>query len=354
MMLTFFMGSYTEYLLPDFGGTGLGIYTVQMNTETGGLKALYSIEARNPSYLALSDDGRMLYCNTELAEDENPVVKAFMINKDFSLQFVNEQVIPGGYPCHIKTYTNNALVACYATGNVLQFPLDPAGKVMPLKNEHHHSGSSINKVRQEAPHPHQIAIHPNQKDIFVCDLGIDTIKTYRFEGDMLMADASKDTKVSSGGGPRHMVFDPNGTLAYVLNELSGEVSVLEKGEGHFKQIGSYSSLPEDYSEVPSGSAIRILPNGKFLYAANRKVEAITIFKIIDRELQLVDIQYTGGAELREFNITPNGEWLIACHQNSHDTVVYKVQENGKLEERYRTKEFLSPVCIVFPDNDVTK
>ena len=346
-MLTFFIGSYTEYPIPGFGGIGKGIYTVQMNTETGKLTTLHTEKARNPSYLAISDDNRFLYCNTEIDESENPKVRAYGINPDFSLGFLNEQPISGGFPCHITIHENNVLVACYATGNVLQFPLDPSGKVMEAKYEVRHKGSSINKLRQKEPHAHQVAIHPNKKDIYVCDLGIDTIKAYLLKNGKILSNTGKDCLVSKGGGPRHMVFNNDGSMAYVLNELTGGVSVLQNKNGSLREIKTYPSLPEDFKKVPSASAIRLHPNGKYLYAGNRTLEAITIFAIVDNTLQLITYQHTNGDELREFNITPDGKWLIACHQNSHDTVVYKIQEDGKLIETYRTKEILSPVCVVF-------
>jgi 6-phosphogluconolactonase len=277
------------------------------------------------------------------------MVRAYRINGDFSLEFLNEQSISGGYPCHIVVHNNNIFVACYATGNVLQFPLDVSGKVLECKKDHKHIGSSSNKSRQEAPHAHQVAFHPNQEDMYVCDLGIDTIKAYHFEGEDLVPNESKDCEVSKGGGPRHLVFNKDGSLTYVLNELTGNVSILKDKGDIFEQISVHNSLPNDYKGKPSSSAIRIHPNGRFLYTADRGAEAITILTIIEDELEVIDYKYTQGKELREFNITPDGNWLIACHQNSHDTVVYKIQEDGRLKETYRTKEILSPVCVVFPN-----
>ncbi|WP_299537491.1 lactonase family protein [Ulvibacterium sp.] len=347
-MLTFFIGSYTEYIVPGFGGIGHGIYTVQLNTDTGGLVTLRTEKTRNPSYLTISDDTKFLYCVTELDESEAPKVRAYRINTDFSLEFLNEQSISGGYPCHLVIHENNILVACYASGSVIQFPLDASGKLMEAKNACNHKGSSVNKERQEAPHAHQVAIHPNKKDIYVCDLGIDTIKAYRLEGTELAPNETKDCEVSLGGGPRHMVFNMEGSLAYVLNELTGTLSVVQNRNGLFEETKTYATLPEDYKGTPSASAIRLHPNGKYLYVANRQLDALTIYRIVDDELELLDYQYTKGKEIREFNITPDGKWLIACHQNSHDTVVYKIQEDGRLLETYRTQEILSPVCVVFP------
>lgn len=346
-MLTLFIGSYTEFIVPGFGGTGHGIYTVQLDTETGKLNTLYTQAVRNPSYLVLSADNRFLYSTSELDKNDNPKVSAYAVKEDFSLEFLNEQSVPGGFPCHIITYGNSLLLACYQTGNVLQYPLESSGKIGPLQNNHAHAGSSINTKRQESPHAHQVVIHPETENVYVCDLGIDTIKAYRFQENDLEPIPNKDCAVTSGGGPRHLVFNTKGNLAYVMNELTGAISVLEKQGGVFHQINTFASLPKTYTGKPSGSAIRIHPNGNYLYAANRTLDALTIFAIRDKQLETIDYQYTKGKEIREFNITPDGRWLIACHQNSHDTVVYGIRDDGRLEERYRTQTILSPVCIAF-------
>ena len=347
-MLTFFIGSYTEYPIPGFGGIGHGIYTVQLNNETGELIIVHTENACNPSYLTISNDNRFLYCNTELDEKDCPKVKAYKIKNDFSLELLNERPISGGYPCHITTYNNNILVACYATGNILQFPLDASGKLLRCQKNYYHEGSSVNEARQEAPHAHQVVIHPNTEDIYVCDLGLDTIKAYSFQDSELVPNKEKDIMLTKGGGPRHLVFNKGGSLAYVLNELTGAISVLKNKRGNLEELNTYGTLPSNYKGVPSGSAIRIHPTGKFLYAANRKLEAITIFNIKEDTLEVLDYQYTLGNEVRDFNITHDGNWLITCHQDSHDTVVYRIQPDGTLLEAYRTKEILSPVCVVFP------
>lgn len=346
-MLTFFIGSYTEWLLPDFGGTGYGIYTVQLDTDAGTLSILHKMASRNPSYLALNKERSCLYAVTELDQKDQPQVKAFQIQEDDSLVFLNEQAIKGSYPCHLIAHAGSVMVACYMSGNVLQFPVKASGELLLGKSNFHHKGSSINTKRQEAAHAHQVAIHPNGRDVYVCDLGTDQLKAYQLQENALSPNPINDVSVSKGGGPRHMVFEHSGNLAYVVNELSGRVSILESQKGIFKEIKTYNALPNDYHGPASGSAIRLHPNGQYLYVANRKAEAITIFQVIGKTLKTIAHQYTQGAELREFNITPDGYWLIACHQNSHDTVVYQIREDGRLIEKYRTQEIKSPVCIAF-------
>lgn len=345
--VSFFIGSYTEYPIPGFGGIGHGIYSVELHTKTGELSIRHTIKSRNPSYLAKSTNNGFLYAVSELDESSNPKVRSFTINDDSSLSFLNEQAIPGGYPCHIISKDNNVMVACYVTGNLLHYITSVNGALMPNVTEFQHSGSSVHKERQEGPHAHQVAMHPNGKEVYVCDLGIDTIKAYKLEENVLVPNLIKDCKVSKGSGPRHLVFNKKGDRAYVLNELTGTVAILEHRQDSFMAIKEYTTLPETFKGKPSASAIRLHPNGKFLYTANRNLEAITVFKLEGGSLETINYQYTNGEELRAFNISPDGKWLIACHQNSHDTVVYAIKDDGKLKEQYRTTDILSPVCVAF-------
>jgi 6-phosphogluconolactonase len=346
-IISFFIGSYTEYPVPGFGGIGKGIYSVDLNTETGELSVQHTKISRNPSYLAISDGNKFLYAVSELDESTNPQVRSFEIQEDGSLSFLNERPIPGGYPCHIISEGNNVMVACYATGNLLHYTTTDKGEFEPKWTEFQHEGSSINQERQEGPHAHQVVLHPNGKDVYVCDMGIDVIKVYLLKNNTLLPNPKKDGNIKAGSGPRHVVFNKKGDWAYVINELTGTVTVMEHTSDNFKAVNEYNTLPASYKDTPSSSAIRLHPNEKYLYAANRTLEAITIFRVDGPSLEILDYQYTKGEVLREFNISPDGNWLIACHQNSHDTVVYRIEDDGTLEEKYRTTEILSPVCISF-------
>tara|TARA_R110002049_G_scaffold74196_1_gene191537 strand:+ start:830 stop:1897 length:1068 start_codon:yes stop_codon:yes gene_type:complete len=346
-MLTFFVGSYTTSINLETVSMGNGIYSLILNTNTGEINVLSTENCRNPSYLTISDKEKILYCITEVSELDNPKVIAYDINNDFSLSLLNQQSINGGYPCHLEKLGSNIIVACYGTGNVIQFPIKGSGKLKVNNKNYYHRGSGVVINRQQSPHAHQIVMQPITNNIYVCDLGIDFIKAYSLENGSLYPIETKDIKMPDGSGPRHLVFNKNGNLAYVLNELSGAVLVLKNKNGSFKSLYSYNSLPKEYLGKPSSSAIRLHPNGLFLYTANRILEAITIFKVVADKLQLIGFHYTRGKELREFNISPDGKWLIACHQNSHDIVVFRIMENGTLEEISRTKKIRSPVCVVF-------
>lgn len=340
-----YIGSYTELITNDFGGHGKGIYTVNLDEKTGKLYHLHTCKTLNPAYLTISDNKRFLYTITEVLEEKKPKVKAYKITSYFSLKFINELDIPGGLPCHISFHNNFVFVACYGSGNFLCYETNNQGELVKQTYNFLHSGSSINKERQEGPHAHQSMIHPGRQHVFVPDLGIDQVNVYTIEGYVISK--AYNINIPKGEGPRHIVFNKTGQLGYLLNELTGDVSILKKEEKHFKFYKNIKSLPRTFNEIPGASAIRLHPKKPYLYVANRTIDTITIFKTINEDLHLIGYQYTNGKTLREFNISPDGVWLIACLQDSDETVVYKIQQEGTLQEVSRTQTFLSPVCVGF-------
>ncbi|GAA4947345.1 lactonase family protein [Algibacter agarivorans] len=343
--LIFFIGSYTEMLTPNFGGSGKGVSTVSLNLNSGVIEFLNAYMVRNPAYLTANNG--YLYAVTEVEDINAPKVSSFKILDDFSLKFVNEQPLDGSLPCHINTVNNNLLVACYGSGNLVFFPLGAKGTILGCSHNFVHKGKSINKDRQEAPHAHQAVVHPDGERVFVTDLGIDKIKVYRLKEGILEGLPEKDISIPKGNGPRHMVFNTEGNLCYVMNELTGKIAILKYKEDKFYFEKLYDALPASFTGVPSGSAIRIHPNGAYLYAANRTVDVITIFEIKNEELHMLAYQLTNGKTLREFNITPDGNWLIACLQDSNEVINYAITASGLLEEKSRTNSIVSPVCVCF-------
>ncbi len=343
--LHFYIGSYTEMLAEDFGGSGKGIYVLELNLDTGEIKLLSTYKLTNPAYLTVN--ASHVYAISEVEEYKHPKVSAFKIKDHGVLEFVNEQHVEGSLPCHINIQHKTLLVACYGSGNVLSFPVDNEGKILKHNYNFKHTGKSINMERQEAPHAHQVVIHPEREEVFVPDLGIDKIKVYQFNNQVLTPMPRLDIDIPKGNGPRHMVFHRNGNLAYVMNELTGNVTVLKLEGDKFQYKDSYKSLPQTFTETPSGAAIRIHPNGKYLYVANRTIDSITIFKIQGESLELLDYQYTNGTTIREFNITPDGNWLIACLQDSNEVISYSILSSGLLQEKQRNTTIISPVCVCF-------
>lgn len=344
-----FAGAYTEEVGPGLSGSGIGICSFQFNNTTGELSLLHSYKNRNTGYLCITKNKKFLYTFQEVSSLENPVVLAFEIQPDFSLKEINRLPISGGLPCHISLLNKDELVGvtCYQTGTVNIFSLDENGFLIDEIQVIQHLGNSVNKARQECAHAHMIV--ENQQEIFVPDLGIDAIVTYKFSQEKKLT-LVENTKINipKGEGPRHVVFHPSNNFAYVMNELTGSISILEKSDNTFSVEEVVNSLPSSYEGTPSGAAIKMSFDGKFLYASNRGSNTIAIFSVNSETgyLTLINQQEVFGITPRDFTISPNNKWLIVANQDTNNLVVFKRNEtSGELNKQFELKGVNSVVCL---------
>ena len=345
--MIFYTGSYTQDETPALKPEGKGIGCFTLDIESGKVELLQYTKQRSPSYLVISDDKKYLYAIEEMFEDLSPQVFAYRINQDGKLSLLNSQKIKGDYACHLAIVKDQLVVASYVSGNVLSFQIREDGSLAPFHQEIKHSGTGPNKERQEAAHAHMI--YPIESDqMFVLDLTLDKAKAYHLnsETEKWFENSNKDIAIDAGAGARHMVMDKAKKFAYVLSELSGEVFIVKTGNDQNEIVQKISFVPESYKGDFGGAAIRLHPNGEFLYASCRGADTIAIFKIDkdSNKLTLVTCQSTEGRTPRDFNIDPSGKWLIVANQDSNTLVIFEIdQKTGKLR-------FTSKVTVETPVN----
>lgn len=333
-MTLFYTGSYTQDGSPAANPTGKGIGCFQLNTETGEVTLLHYTKQRNPSYLVVSDDKKYLYAVEEMVENLYPELHAYKIEEGGALSLLNTQKIAGDYACHLAIVQDRLVVANYVSGNALSYPILEDGSLASCSQEIKHSGTGPNKERQEAAHAHMIYPFQNDK-MYVVDLTLDAAKAYQLGAESKKWEAipALDITIEAGSGARHMVMDDQEAFAFVLSELTGEIFVADLQNNENKIIQKVSYIPEKYDGAIGGAALRIHPNGKFLYASNRSSATIAIFKIDEttKQLSVVDFQYADGKTPRDFNIDPTGKWLIAANQDTNTLVVFEIdQKKGTL------------------------
>lgn len=349
-----FVGCYTKKITDELVGKGKGIYCFDFDQVKGKLNLLDITVSLNPSYLTISEDGKYLYAVEEIPIEESPKIRAFRINPEDSkdsLTLINEQELPGSYSCHLALLESQKylIVAAYMSGNVLVYPIDDNGALLSLNQNILHYGIGPNTIRQEAPHVHMIQ-PVNKNGFYAVDLGLDTAKYYEFDqsNNKFMSVIEIDLEIKKGAGARHMVFHPNGNYAFVFSELTSEVFSFKKSGEKMELIQSISSLPDEVKTTPAGAAIKIHPNGKYLYVSNRGYNSISIYKF-DREtekLTLVSNINSGGKTPRDFNIDPLGNWLLVANQDSDNIMVFKVnQDDGLLKKHLENYDVKTGCCI---------
>ena len=153
--------------------------------------------------------------------------------------------------------------------------------------------------------------------------------------------------IEADSGPRHLTFSPNGKFAYLITELSGKVIAFSYDDGRLKQI---QTITADTVAARGSADIHLSPDGKYLYASNRlKEDGIAIFAVNPENGTLAKVGYQPtGIHPRNFNITPNGKYLLAACRDSNVIQVYKRNEvTGLLEDTNQDIVVDMPVCVQF-------
>lgn len=348
-----YVGTYTRQ-------DSKGIYAYRFQPATGKLTSIgLAGESENPSYLTLHPNHQFLYAVNEISNYESQSagsVSSFSINvKTGMLTLLNKMTTRGTIPAHLVVdQTGKSLVvANYGSGSVAAFPLNADGSVGPASAFVQHTGSSTGP-RQRGPHAHAVVLSPDNRFVFVPDLGLDQVLSYRLDAakGSLAPNDPPFTKVTQGSGPRHFVFHPNGQFAYTLSEMGSLVTVFayDRAGGTLKDLQTISTLPKDFSGTNNSAELEVHPNGRFLYASNRGHDSIAVFAIDPRAktLTLVEHVPTQGKMPRNFAIDPTGTYLLAANQNTNNIVIFRIdQKTGRLTPTGDDLKTPSPVCLIF-------
>jgi 6-phosphogluconolactonase len=174
------------------------------------------------------------------------------------------------------------------------------------------------------------------KHVFVTNLGSDQVMQFAFdERTGLLTPGSPSTMPTRAGtGPRHLVFHPNGRLAYLLNETGGGVDLLayDKERGTLTLLKTWSTLPPDFRGKPWAADLHLTPDGRFLYTSERTSSTLAMWAVdaSSGELALIGHEPTE-KQPRGFQIDPSGRWLLAVGQLSNALSVYRIDStSGRL------------------------
>lgn len=293
----------------------------------------------------------------------------------------------GSWPCHIMSTNVGHEMECIVICNygedegvlsVFGFhrgsPTDVYSKQASISFG---TGSKADHNRQEASHAHSASVFPsfyNSSTLDICcaDLGSDAIvqfalttdaSTTPVNGQVVSLQCIENERLSapSGSGPRSLMFNPIYTdVAIVSLEMSAQVWLIQRrvDDGKFAALGEpVSVLPESWpTESESeyqfnngrwASDAVWSPCGKFVYAAARLHNSISVFEVIlsttlkenssitaSEEItgvKLVQRIFTNGVTPRCLCMSECGQLLLVAHQHSHDVASFqRNRTNGKI------------------------
>lgn len=341
------VGTYTNSCASN------GIYVFEFDAVSGNIKMINSTaNVINPSYLSVSANNKYVYAINE--NGALSTLSAFEYNsKDCVLNFLNKEDTCGADPCHLIDDEHNVIVANYAGGSIAVFKKMLDYSISEVQQLIQHEGKGIDKERQEKSHVHMVSFSPDKKFVLVNDLGLDKVFIYNYFPQAIHQILTlKDTiNLKPGSGPRHSVFSADGKFMFLIHELDGTLTTLSYNKnGSLNILNETNTTPENFNGKISAAALKISPDGNFLYLSNRgDLNSLSIYRIFKNgKLNFVERMSTGGKEPRDFAIDPLGNFLLVGHQETNNIIVFKRNKiNGRLTNTGQTINICAPVNLVF-------
>ncbi|MEK8126515.1 lactonase family protein [Paenibacillus filicis] len=345
-----YIGSYAE-------ATDPGVYVCELDETTGELTLLHQASGlKNPTFLNVDTAAGRLYAIAEGVDEtgrrRGEAISFSIDTAQGQLAEISRAFTSPDPTCHIQRQEEVGYLVqvSYHGGHVVLVDVTEGGRIGEVLDLSQHTGHSVNPERQDRPHPHSAFFSPDNRFLFVPDLGLDLIRAYTVDPQQRKLRVHGDAPVHPGAGPRHLVFRPDGHFAYVINELDSTIVAFryDAEAGQLHTIQQVSTLPQDFTGENGCAEITISEDGRFVYGSNRGHDSIVVFEA-DPEtglLSLVEHVSTQGGHPRHFALTPGGGFLIVANRDTDNIVTYYInKETGRLTATGRTLSLSKPVCV---------
>lgn len=310
----FLIGTYTSK-------TSKGMYAVTLNHDHQQLENVRLVAAsQKPAYLQQVGDRVFA-----IKQDGDLGGVASYQLKDGQAELIDQKLGAGAPPAYVGYDQDRKLLysANYHKGTVTVFKVASDG-TLTQTDEVTHQGECGPKPEQDAPHAHYANLTPDKR-LAVCDLGMDLVVVYDVSDDGKLTQASR-YQSEAGFGTRHLVFHPNGQVAYVLGELSSKLEVLkyDADTGSFSHVQTVATIPADWTAHNGAAAIHVCHSGRFVYVSNRGENTIAVFEVQpDGRVKHIQSVATAGDFPRDFSLSHDQKFMIVANQNTNDLTLMR-------------------------------
>ena len=325
------------------------IHVLSMNRESGALDLIEKVavpgsDKPSPQSLpmALSPDKRYLYA--QLRGEPYPVSTFAIDPASGRLNHLGTTpLIDQMAYINVDKTGRFLLAASYVGGKLAIYPIN-AQRVVERKET---------QVVDGNPKAHCVVIDAGNRNVYVPVLELDVVLELKFDPatGTVMPNGSGRIATKPKAGPRHFTFHPNGKFAYLLTETTATVGAyaIDAASGRLTELQFVPT--HDYAEQPNASDIHVTPNGKFLYAAERRSSMLTGFNIDPNKGTLTPIgRFPTEKVPRGFAIDPRGKFVLAAGMVSNGVTVHAIdQSSGELKSVARAPVGIQPNWIEIVD-----
>lgn len=299
-----------------------------------------------PSFQTVAPDGTV-YSVSETG-DSTAAACAIAVDGD-RLSLLGAMPTGGGAPCYISVSPDghSVITANYTGGSLSVFGIDPACRLTEPEVIDF-DGSGPVAGRQDQPHIHCISFTPDTAYMLATDLGTDRIHMFPLDSSGRPDTQNmRDVELMPGSGPRHLVWNADGDRAYLINEISGQVTVLTYGGGELTPV---QYVAADSLGAQGSGDIRLSHDGRHLYASNRlRGDGIAVFAVDQEDGTLTRTGYQlTGSHPRCFTISPDDRFvLVACRDSDAVEIYSRDPQTGLLTPAGEPLKMPKPVCLTW-------
>lgn len=287
-------------------------------------------------FLALSPDGRYLYCAAK-QEKDMAILYAIDITDSTSLHIINCIYLQTSNISHLQINQagTRLLITLFDNGILLEYMLCQDGSIGELKESCDFTGLIPGENSKNTSHLHSAFFSPDDSLIAVCDMGTNRLNILETEKNGKLKIACS-WNVEPSAGPRHTAFSPDGKWLGVAMEKSSELVIMNLKEK--KHIMRIPAAPINDENLPAD--IKFSHDGKHIYLSNRGFDSIGVFSIRteDNELILSDLKHikTKGWP-RVIDLGKNERYLFVMNESYKDywsgLEIFRVDETENVLEK---------------------
>ncbi len=342
-----FSGDQIVYL-----SAGKHITVFQVDASSGELSEIQKIEGGGPS--VLSPDHSHLY-------SRGSVLSSFAVGKDGKLTLLNQtDVGKGGSYLDIDKNGRFLASSDYGAGTVSIWSVEADGS----------SKGKLIQMMELEKRAHSSVFSNDNRFLLVPATGPNKVFQLKFDeksGKVTPNDppfAEGPTQPRFAQQPRHIVFHPNGKVAYTTQEREMPGVGMWKWDaekGDLELQHTIVTLPDGFEGSITTADLHLTPDAKFLYVSNRDLtdrkaksgrSSIVRFAI-GKEGEMSFLGHTDCEHIpRSFAIDSAGEFLYVAGQMADKLGVYRIDSRtGNLKRVQQLETELKPswvTCLTLP------